>query len=152
MAGLLGVANIADDVIIHGTDTKEHDKNLMNVHVRGSTIKTFRILSPWICQIKRIRDVGQTNSWTVQDTTYERQSCTNDRSTTRHHQTTEQPLRRSKFLNDYVLYWALWCLHCHIQLCCWESDIWTLWYEPQGPCLLLEWLSFALNTQKQTDG
>ena len=46
MAGLLGVANIADDVIIHGTDTKEHDENLMNVHVRGSTIKTFRILSP----------------------------------------------------------------------------------------------------------
>lgn len=31
-----------------------------------------------------LQDVGQTNSWTVQDTTYERESCTNGRSTTRH--------------------------------------------------------------------
>ena len=31
MADLPGVANIADDVIIHGRDTEEHDKNLRNV-------------------------------------------------------------------------------------------------------------------------
>ena len=31
MAGLQGVANIADDLIVHGRDTEEHDKNLNNV-------------------------------------------------------------------------------------------------------------------------
>ena len=33
MAGLPGVANIADDLIIHGQDTEEHDKNLYSVGV-----------------------------------------------------------------------------------------------------------------------
>ena len=31
MAGLQGVANIADDLIVHGRDTEEHDKNLHGV-------------------------------------------------------------------------------------------------------------------------
>ena len=31
MAGLQGVANIADDLIVHGRDTEEHDKNLNSV-------------------------------------------------------------------------------------------------------------------------
>ena len=31
MAGLQGVANIADDLIVHGRDTEEHDKNLHSV-------------------------------------------------------------------------------------------------------------------------
>ena len=36
MAGLQGVANIADDLIIHGRDTEEHDKNLNSVLERLS--------------------------------------------------------------------------------------------------------------------
>ena len=28
MAGLQGLANIADDLIVHGQDMEEHDKNL----------------------------------------------------------------------------------------------------------------------------
>ena len=31
IAGLQGVANIADDLIVHGRDTEEHDKNLQCV-------------------------------------------------------------------------------------------------------------------------
>ena len=36
MAGLQGVANIADDLIVHGRDTEEHDKNLNSVLERLS--------------------------------------------------------------------------------------------------------------------
>ena len=36
MAGLQGVANIADDLIVHGRDTEEHDKNLHGVLQRLS--------------------------------------------------------------------------------------------------------------------
>ena len=36
MAGLRGVANIADDLIVHGRDTEEHDKNLQRVLERLS--------------------------------------------------------------------------------------------------------------------
>ena len=36
MAGLQGVANIADDLIIHGRDTEEHDRNLHSVLQRLS--------------------------------------------------------------------------------------------------------------------
>ena len=36
MAGLPGVANIADDLIVHGRDTEEHDKNLNSVLERLS--------------------------------------------------------------------------------------------------------------------
>ena len=36
MAGLQGVANIADDLIVHGRDTEEHDKNLHSVLQRLS--------------------------------------------------------------------------------------------------------------------
>ena len=34
MAGLKGVANIADDLIVHGRDMGEHDKNLIKVMER----------------------------------------------------------------------------------------------------------------------
>ncbi|PFX13293.1 Uncharacterized protein K02A2.6 [Stylophora pistillata] len=36
MAGLQGVSNIADDLIVHGRDTEEHDKNLHSVLQRLS--------------------------------------------------------------------------------------------------------------------
>ena len=36
MTGLRGVANIADDLIVHGRDTEEHDKNLQCVLERLS--------------------------------------------------------------------------------------------------------------------
>ena len=36
MAGLPGVAYIADDLIVHGQDTEEHDKNLNSVLERLS--------------------------------------------------------------------------------------------------------------------
>ena len=36
MAGLQEVANIADDLIVHGRDTEEHDKNLNSVLERLS--------------------------------------------------------------------------------------------------------------------
>ena len=36
MAGLQGVANTADDLIVHGRDTEEHDKNLHSVLQRLS--------------------------------------------------------------------------------------------------------------------
>lgn len=36
MAGLQGLANIADDLIVHGRDTEEHDKNLHSVLQRLS--------------------------------------------------------------------------------------------------------------------
>ena len=39
MAGLQGVANIADNLIVHGRDTEEHDKNLHNVLERLSEKK-----------------------------------------------------------------------------------------------------------------
>ena len=31
MAGLKGVANIADDLVVHGQDSEEHDRNLIKV-------------------------------------------------------------------------------------------------------------------------
>lgn len=31
MAGLQGVANIADDLVVHGKDSEEHDRNLIKV-------------------------------------------------------------------------------------------------------------------------
>ena len=31
MAGLKGVANIADDFVVHGQDSEEHDRNLIKV-------------------------------------------------------------------------------------------------------------------------
>ena len=36
MTGLKGVANIADDLIVHGRDTEEHDKTLNSVLERLS--------------------------------------------------------------------------------------------------------------------
>ena len=51
MAGLKGVANIADDLIVHGCDMEEHDKNLIKVmerlHEKNLTLNaekcTFRM-------------------------------------------------------------------------------------------------------------
>ena len=51
MAGLKGVANIADDLVVHGKDSEEHDRNLIKVlerlKERGLTVNaekcTFRM-------------------------------------------------------------------------------------------------------------
>ena len=51
MAGLKGVANIADDLVVHGQDSEEHDRNLIKVlerlKERGLTVNaekcTFRM-------------------------------------------------------------------------------------------------------------
>ena len=49
MAGLKGVASIADDLVVHGQDSEQHDRNLIKVRLkeRGLTVNaekcTFRM-------------------------------------------------------------------------------------------------------------
>ena len=61
MAGLKGVANIADDLVVHGQDSEEHDRNLIKVlerlKERGLTVNaekcTFRMTDMGIGQPRK---------------------------------------------------------------------------------------------------